>query len=271
MIRAGDNPVSQQELCKTLNVSDSTLSRAKQQLVALGWVLEQQVAQGRALRISPKKTEEVRSFITRWVLLGRVAWVRPHSLELTLLVEPSLENARALADQLCSEYWVQRPRIRNSGKYIVYLPNARIVFHDTGRVIQLFLDGIVIPVVAEDVGNFESYLTHIISQRTSELLDLLLPALEESKIVFKRCVVMKDLHLGLLTPKSVPYVLSLAHQLRGAGVYVDDSIAHCNETEVEGPLEKVATIMTTLLDGYFKDLAEKRGVEPLAFKSGTEV
>ncbi|MEA3430683.1 MAG: hypothetical protein U9R08_05400, partial [Nanoarchaeota archaeon] len=190
--------VLQSELVKKLKINKTTLSKAKSDIIRLGWCKDVQLYVAKVIRVKLCRINEIKAFLRWWEFLKKTLLVRPHSINCIcefIDKRSDFDNAIYI---LTKKYHVQMSLMRNNRKYIFITEYGKIEFHAKGNSIVFWVDGFVLPIKKEDLDNFEAYVTKGISDRIKAMHDLLKEAFRRPRIKVSELVILRKLHLGII-------------------------------------------------------------------------
>lgn len=263
--------ILQKKVVALLKIDKTTVSELKQDFLRLGWCKEVDLGSGKEVCLKVSRRYEVDVFLSGWLSARKTIPVRPHSI----LVKGSFEEkgSRFLyaLHKLSQKYPVKIYPINNNRKYTFETEYGSFTLMLKGNGITYWVDGFVLPIAKEDVHCLEEYVEKGICERVNAMHTIVKEHFGKSKITVSDVIILKELHMGILTKENVAVALNIFHSLKRTGLFKDASIDGLDEWEAAGQFGSVINRIKSALQTFFEKQAEQEEGEKEGNNEKSEV
>ena len=252
--------IYQTDLNKWEGFSKSVVSKAKSNLIRLGWIYTPtRKDRKNILILHYYKKEEIKVFLRQINELKRRILVRPHNIRMTKEFQPKVNQRllRRVVERITKKHHVTQTNLRNDTKYSIHGRSGTIDIRLKSKKIVIYLKDFILPISHKDLDNLEDYINEGIDKRLTALSEEFEGFFCFSDIKFSNLTILNNFEIGIIEKTNANEALYFRNKMKELGMTCDKSVRGCDEFEIRGKLDEVLDTVTKFSQFVFQFRRDK--------------
>jgi hypothetical protein len=244
--------ILQKDIVIKLKIDKTTVSEIKDDLIRLGWCTNKDLGITKEIHIVQRKIDEIKNYLGHWQRVGKCLFLRPHDIVINCTLIKTGDIRPEIFYALSAKYHVILSSMKHNLQCHCETPEGDIQLYQKGNKVKFYIREVIVPVNKEDIEIYEEHIVKEIYRRQNIVRNIIQDHLGKYKIKLSNVDYLKSLHLGLVTSENVAKVLKKNKLLKDLGMFQDNSIEGCKESEMKGNPHKAYTAMREILRATFE-------------------